>query len=323
MKPGCMETSDDDFGQWPNENDRQWAREWVTDQLSYIMYIETNSNNIPSTRMTKPERMDHDHGLCVIWTSAWSSENAIASLRLLCAVQGHDNEWVWWRLRVRSKTTTWKVNSEPAIELASPRTRRSERNTRVDTSCPRPEHQQHCQHGLTTVDKDEEPAIKHRRGRADYGATEWIDMRQSSTARASTTCSMATLKPGSRILETEPESLWRLSGHTFTSTARAYTCSTAGQKLWRHRTINYSLAKRWPRDKSDNMDREQGLRKRRRASSQGSSEQATTSTTTSRTTTWMTAETTTTSTKTIDHRTGIWLWTVPEKWFGTVKQKCK
>ena len=45
---------------------------------------------------------------------------------------------------------------------------------------------------------------------------------QSSTARASTTCSMATLKPGSRILETEPESLWRLSGHTFTSTARAY-----------------------------------------------------------------------------------------------------
>ena len=55
-------------------------------------------------------------------------------------------------------------------------------------------------------------------------------MRQSSTARASTTCSMATLKTGSRIpeTETEPASLWRLSGHKCKSTARASnTCSMA------------------------------------------------------------------------------------------------
>ena len=86
------------------------------------------------------------------------------------------------------------------------------------------------QHGLTTIDNDEEPANEHRRGRAAYGATEWIDMRQSSTARASTTCSMATLKTGSRIpeTETEPASLWRLSGHKCKSTARASnTCSMA------------------------------------------------------------------------------------------------
>ena len=82
-------------------------------------------------------------------------------------------------------------NSEPAIELASPRTRRSQRNTRVDTSCPRPEHQQHAAWPDHDRHKDEEPAIEHRRGRADYGATEWIDMRQSSTVRASNTCSTA------------------------------------------------------------------------------------------------------------------------------------
>ena len=125
--------------------------------------------------------------MCVIWTSAWSSENAIASLIFSTGTR----QWVWWRLRVWSKTTTWKVNSEPAIELASPRTRRSQRNTRVDTSCPRPEHQQHAAWPDHDRHKDEEPAIEHRRGRADYGATEWIDMRQSSTVRASNTCSTA------------------------------------------------------------------------------------------------------------------------------------
>ena len=168
--------------------------------------------------------------MCEIWTSAWSSENAIASLRLLCTVQGHDNDWGWWRLRVRSKTTTWKVNSEPAIELASPRTRRSQRNTRVDTSCSRPEHQQHA--AWPDHDRQWRGAREWAspRTRWLYGATEWIDMRQSSTARASTTCSMATLKTGSRIpeTETEPASLWRLSGHKCKSTARASnTCSMA------------------------------------------------------------------------------------------------
>ena len=104
--------------------------------------------------------------MCVIWTSAWSSENAIASLIFSTGTR----QWVWWRLRVWSKTTTWKVNSEPAIELASPRTRRSQRNTRVDTSCPRPEHQQHAAWPDHDRHKDEEPAIEHRRGRADYMA---------------------------------------------------------------------------------------------------------------------------------------------------------
>ena len=164
--------------------------------------------------------------MCVIWTSAWSSENAIASLIFSTGTR----QWVWWRLRVWSKTTTWKVNSEPAIELASPRTRRSQRNTRVDTSCPRPEHQQHAAWPDHDRHKDEGPAIEHRRGRADYGATEWIDMRQSSTVRASNTCSMAR--------------------HTTRPTRRR-----------RHRT---STAKRWARD---SMDRERRLWKRLRASS--------------------------------------------------------
>ena len=74
---------------------------------------------------------------------------------------------------------------------------------------------------------------------------------------------------------------------------------------WRwHQT---TTAKRWPRG---SMDRERRLRKRRRTSSQWTSDQVTTSTT-SRTTAWKT----TTSTRAIR----IWLWTVREKWFGTVK----
>ena len=41
------------------------------------------------------DTMDHDFE-CVTWTSVWSSENAIASLRLVCAVHGT-------RLRVRGR----------------------------------------------------------------------------------------------------------------------------------------------------------------------------------------------------------------------------
>ena len=50
-------TSDDVFASdRMRMTDNELENDRVTDQLSYI-----ETNNIPSTRMTKPERMDHDH----------------------------------------------------------------------------------------------------------------------------------------------------------------------------------------------------------------------------------------------------------------------
>ena len=150
------------------------------------------------------------------------------------------------------------------------------------------------QHGLHDHDRQWRGAREWAspRTRWLYGATEWIDMRQSSTARASTTCSMATLKTGSRIpeTETEPASLWRLSGHKTSVSPRPEHPTHAAwpdiQHDWRwHQT---TTAKRWPRG---SMDRERRLRKRRRTSSQWTSDQVTTSTT-SRTTAWKTTTST-------------------------------
>ena len=228
-----------------------------------------------------------------------------------------------------SKTTTWKVNSEPAIELASPRTRRSQRNTRVDTSCPRPEHQQHA----AWPDYD----------RQWRGAREWASPRTRCIWR-NWVDRHATVIHGPSIddmqhghVENGIENPWNWNWTcksmetewTHSVSPRPehpYTCSMARHTtLTDDRTINYNLQPSgdretnqttWTENKDFGSDDEQAARdqvnKRRHQRS-----------TTSRTTTWMTAETTTTSTKTIDHRTGILLWTVPEKWFGTVKQKCK
>ena len=86
--------------------------------------------------------------MCVIWTSAWSSENAIASLIFSTGTR----QWVWWRLRVWSKTTTWKVNSEPAIELAYRRGRADHSATREWTRVVHGPSISSMQHGLTTID---------------------------------------------------------------------------------------------------------------------------------------------------------------------------
>ena len=71
-----------------------------------------------------------------------------------------------------TRTTTWKTNNERTRDRASiaedAQIRSSIREC-MDTSRPRPEHQQHA--AWPDHNKDEEPAIEHRRGRADYGAT--------------------------------------------------------------------------------------------------------------------------------------------------------
>ena len=85
--------------------------------------------------------------------------------------------WERWRLRVRVRrqARTRKVNEEPAIEQTSPRTRRLQRNTRVDASRPRPEHQQHA----AWPDHD-----RQRRGARDWASPrrnlkvldgDWVD----------------------------------------------------------------------------------------------------------------------------------------------------
>ena len=184
--------------------------------------------------------------MCVIWTSAWSSENAIASLIFSTGTR----QWVWWRLRVWSKTTTWKVNSEPAIE--------------------------------------------HRRGRADHSATrEWTRVVHgpsiSSMQHGLTTIDIKTRSPRLSIAE-DALTMAQLSGSTCDSHPRSEHPTHAAwpdiQHDWRwHQT---TTAKRWPRG---SMDRERRLRKRRRTSSQWTSDQVTTSTT-SRTTAWKTTTST-------------------------------
>ena len=182
---------EEEIGDHERIGDKQ--RQWSMETSETMILPETERDQyyrdtkrltiIPSTRMTKPERMDHE---CVYIGMIVRERDCIAEI-VMCSTG--TRQWVWWR--VRSNTTTWKVNSKPAIELASPRTRRSQRNTRVDTSCPRPEHQQHA----AWPDHDRHAKTRSPRLSIAEDAlimAQLIDMRQSSTARASKICSTTT-----------------------------------------------------------------------------------------------------------------------------------
>ena len=131
-----------------------------------------------------------------------------------------------------------------------------------------------------------------------------------STARASAACSMAwpsstkTRSPRSSIAE-DALIMAQLSGSTCDSHPRPASI----EDMQHGRTKTLRILQTEPLKVYMETDRE-----RRPASSQRTSDQATTSTTDD--------SVEDDDIDQDDHRTGYWLWTVPEQWFGTVK-KCK
>ena len=105
------------------------------------------------------DTMDHDFE-CVTWTSVWSSENAIASLRLVCAVHGT-------RLRVRGRPHERRIT-----------------NVRVWTRVVHGPSIEDMQHGH--INRIENPWSGTWKSRWRLSGLTF-----TSTARASNTCSMA------------------------------------------------------------------------------------------------------------------------------------